>query len=233
MPSYPTIIAHRGLHATHPENSLSALGAAWSVGFACESDVRLTADLTPILMHDDTFERTSTATGLVLDKTCAALATARLRGEKTRLATTEPIPTLADVMLRKPRGGKLLIEIKPVDHGATVRHVLPLVDPADCVIQSFDEENLEHVRRLAPDFPVAWLIETVHSPLEVLNRPWPAVHCHHPLVTDQTIVDRIHAGGKTVGVWTVNSEADLRRCIALGVDTIITDEPALARRLID
>jgi glycerophosphoryl diester phosphodiesterase len=232
MPRSPVIIAHRGLHADYPENSLSAFAAAWAAGFSCECDVRLAADLVPILMHDDTLERTSTASGLVLDRTCASLGEARLRDPKTRLPSTDPIPSLQNLMLRKPAGAKLLVEIKPVDHGATVRHVLPLLDPADCVLQSFDEQNLEHVRRLAPQFPIAWLIETVHDPLEILEKPWPAVHCHHPLLTDQAMVDRIHGAGKTIGTWTVNEEDDLRRCISLGVDTIITDDPLLARQLI-
>jgi glycerophosphoryl diester phosphodiesterase len=35
-----------------------------------------------------------------------------------------------------------------------------------------------------------------------------------------------------VNVWTVNDEADLRRVIDWGVDGIITDHPALARRLL-
>lgn len=232
MTSRISIIAHRGLHADHPENSLSALSAAWTAGFGCECDVRLAADLVPILMHDDTLERTSTARGLVLDRTYASLADARLLDEKTRLASTDPIPTLQNLVLGKPPRAKLLVEIKPVDHGATVRHVLPLLNATDCTLQSFDEDNLAHVRRLAPDFPLAWLIETVHNPLEILDRPWPAVHCHHPLLTDQAMVDRIHDADKTIGVWTVNTEADLRRCISLRVDVIITDEPVLARSLL-
>lgn len=41
-------------------------------------------------------------------------------------------------------------------------------------------------------------------------------------------VDEFHAAGKSVGVYTVNEIADMRRLVALGVDNIISDKPQLA-----
>ena len=41
-PRQPIIVAHRGLHHVHPENSLAAFRAAWDAGIAwCECDVQL------------------------------------------------------------------------------------------------------------------------------------------------------------------------------------------------
>src|SRR5215472_12885505 len=62
----PRIIGHRGAKATAPENTLAGIrqarreGAAW-----VEFDVKLTADGHPILMHDDTLERTTDGQGPV------------------------------------------------------------------------------------------------------------------------------------------------------------------------
>lgn len=55
----------------------------------------------------------------------------------------------------------------------------------------------------------------------------------HPHFTDVSagLVDRIHAKRKRVNAWTVNTDVDLRRVIGMGVDGIITDDPALACRL--
>jgi glycerophosphoryl diester phosphodiesterase len=38
--------------------------------------------------------------------------------------------------------------------------------------------------------------------------------------------------GKKVFVWTVNSEADLQLCEKLGVNAVMSDNPALARNLL-
>jgi glycerophosphoryl diester phosphodiesterase len=49
---------------------------------------------------------------------------------------------------------------------------------------------------------------------------------------DAGMVFRVHAIGKRINVWTVNNDADLKRMIGLGVDGIITDDPALALKII-
>jgi glycerophosphoryl diester phosphodiesterase len=58
-----------------------------------------------------------------------------------------------------------------------------------------------------------------------------AIHPHFSNV-HAGVVDRAHAEGKRVNVWTVDGEADMRRMIGLGVDGLITDDPALACRLL-
>ncbi len=47
----------------------------------------------------------------------------------------------------------------------------------------------------------------------------------HPFVTsvDGELVERAHASGLAVNVWTVNAVEDLRAMVALGVDAVITD----------
>jgi glycerophosphoryl diester phosphodiesterase len=47
----------------------------------------------------------------------------------------------------------------------------------------------------------------------------------HPFVTsvEPELVDRAHALGLAVNVWTVNAPHDLRAMVAWGVDTVITD----------
>ncbi|MCM0021006.1 MAG: glycerophosphoryl diester phosphodiesterase, partial [Tagaea sp.] len=56
----PVIVGHRGARASAPENTLPGIeeahrqGAAW-----IEFDAKLTQDGVPILMHDETLERTT------------------------------------------------------------------------------------------------------------------------------------------------------------------------------
>lgn len=64
------VIAHRGEHLHHPENTLPAYQAAIEAGADYfELDVRTTSDGRFVLMHDGTLERTTNGTGAVREHT--------------------------------------------------------------------------------------------------------------------------------------------------------------------
>ena len=69
------VAAHRGLSAKYPENTRLAFEKA----LACEgldqieTDIRITKDGELVIIHDETVDRTSFATGLVREKTYAEL----------------------------------------------------------------------------------------------------------------------------------------------------------------
>ena len=94
--------AHRGQWRDAPENSLPAIEAAFDDGAEIvELDVRLTSDGVPVLMHDETVDRTTNGTGKVSSFTLAEIKELRLKehlgGAQTTL-TDERIPTLAEAM---------------------------------------------------------------------------------------------------------------------------------------
>ncbi|MCK9795341.1 carbohydrate-binding protein [Isoptericola sp. 4D.3] len=94
--------AHRGQWRDAPENSLPAIDAAFDDGAEIvELDVRLTADGVPVLMHDETVDRTTNGTGKVSSFTLAEIRELRLKehlgGAQTAL-TDERVPTLAEAM---------------------------------------------------------------------------------------------------------------------------------------
>lgn len=69
-------IAHRGLSSQAPENTLAAFKAAKAHGFTyVECDVRFTSDGVPVLVHDETIDRTSNGSGSVAGMTYATLST--------------------------------------------------------------------------------------------------------------------------------------------------------------
>src|SRR4026208_1069743 len=71
----PRLIAHRGGGVLAPENTLAGLELARNLGFeAVEFDVKLTEDGTPVLMHDDTLDRTTDGHGLVSEHAYVEIA---------------------------------------------------------------------------------------------------------------------------------------------------------------
>ena len=67
-------IAHRGVSAAAPENTLPAFRLAKEYGFSCvETDIHFTADGIPVCIHDSSIDRTSNGTGAVSDMTLEEL----------------------------------------------------------------------------------------------------------------------------------------------------------------
>jgi glycerophosphoryl diester phosphodiesterase len=103
------------------------------------------------------------------------------------------------------------------------------------LFSSFLARNLRRAAALLPEVPRGLL--TLSGLLGLWGRVagWRGnVQALHPYYTDVTagLVERLHAAGKTVNTWTVNGEVDIKTMIGRGVDGIITDDPALALRLL-
>ena len=92
------IAAHRGDWRNAPENSLAAIHFAIRQGVdIVEIDIKKTKDGQLILMHDETIDRTTNATGKVSDWTWDSLKVVRLRNGLGRV-TDSHIPTLVEAM---------------------------------------------------------------------------------------------------------------------------------------
>ncbi|SDH69031.1 glycerophosphoryl diester phosphodiesterase [Alteribacillus persepolensis] len=103
-PNAPLMItAHRGQWREYPENSIAAINEAIRDGAEIvEIDVRLTADGVPVLMHDDTVDRTTDGEGKVSDYTLEEIKELRLKenlGGEDAALTEYKVPTLREAML--------------------------------------------------------------------------------------------------------------------------------------
>ena len=223
----PTIVAHRGLHDDHPENSLAAFRAAWDAGIEwCECDVQKSAGGEWVVIHDDTLDRTTNGSGPIWHHEAVTLSRLRLKRHDGSLSD-ERLPLLTD-LLRVMRGGDaLLLEVKS-SGAAPWRQLVPLGNRR-IVIQSFHREVVEEAARSGA--AAALLTENPQDLADPSRLPGGTVNARHDLV-DHHVVARCRAAGKSIGVWTVNGLADLQRVIKLGVDRIITDNPSLAREAI-
>ncbi|MEN8226740.1 MAG: glycerophosphodiester phosphodiesterase family protein [Bacteroidota bacterium] len=96
---YVLVAAHRSVHNRGcPENSVSAIRSAIELGVdIVELDVRLTRDSVPVLMHDETIDRTTNGNGKVSDYTLAELKEFRLKREGGSLSG-ETIPTFTEAL---------------------------------------------------------------------------------------------------------------------------------------
>ena len=102
-------IAHRGLHDAAKgviENTLAAAEAAIAENFAIECDVQMSADGEVFVFHDDTLDRLTDATGLVIDKSAAEIRRARIAG------SGESPPTFAEFLALVAGRTPIVCELK-------------------------------------------------------------------------------------------------------------------------
>ncbi|HEX3981212.1 MAG TPA: glycerophosphodiester phosphodiesterase [Acidimicrobiales bacterium] len=99
------------------------------------------------------------------------------------------------------------------------------------VVSSFWPGALDAVHRARPEIPTGLLVASWFDPSGcvpiAVDHACTAVHPHVSLVTGD-LVNEAHAAGLSVAAWTLNEGPQVEMMVALGVDTVITDDVTLA-----
>jgi glycerophosphoryl diester phosphodiesterase len=160
----PGVVAHRGGVERYVENTRNAFRDAANVGAKFwETDVRFTVDDVPVIMHDETVDRTTNGTGAVSDLTYAQWQTLRTSDD-------QPLPSLADVMNdQSVDRAYAFVELKTMPtetQWATFTAALTSRVPAGTprpVIESFDPAILDQVAVRLPAYTRALVQSTGDS----------------------------------------------------------------------
>jgi glycerophosphoryl diester phosphodiesterase len=229
----PLAFAHRGGASRFPENSWRAFEHAVALGYAyLETDVHATADGTVVAFHDKTLDRVTDRAGRIARLTTAEVAAARIAG-------TEPIPVLADLLMAWP-DVRFNLDVKDEPVIVPLVEVLRATNCWDRVcLTSFSGRRLEATRRLLPR-PVCSAaapagIGAIRAglPARTLAERFAArsVQCAQiPFgMATSRFLDRAHAAGLQVHAWTVNDPAVMTSLLSLGVDGIMTDQTEMLR----
>ena len=226
-PPLPRWIAHRGGGTLAPENTLAGIRLAASLGYqAVEFDVMLSADGTPVLIHDETLERTTSGSGRVC-------ATPDSQLFSLDAGQGERIPLFADAAALCIELGLLAnVEIKPATgyDVATAEVVSRLtVDlwrgvAVQPLLSSFSLEALEVARDRAPGIRRGVLFETPpadwHAQLQRLQAV--SLHCDADLISDE-VIGEAKAHAIPVLCYTVNRPEQAKTLFARGVSSLFTD----------
>ena len=224
----PLIIAHRGASADALENSLDAFRLALQVPVdMIELDLRMTRDGRLVVMHDR--ETGRTASGNVdLEKAFASEVAA------VRLRNGEAIPYLEDVVHLVGGRAAINVEIKSAGAGSVLaRYLRALQQLPQIIVSSFQEAEVTAVRAVLPQIDCAVIYDTF-SPRQIegyRSRGYSLVSLTKNTVSE-TLVRACHARGLRLFVWTVDSEDEMKRCIAWGIDGIYTNKPALLKEVL-
>ncbi|NEB02952.1 glycerophosphodiester phosphodiesterase [Streptomyces sp. SID13726] len=212
-----TAVAHRGDPYRVRENTIDSLRAALDRGAdAVETDVRLTKDGVPVLLHDETLKRLWEH-----DRPLLSLSAAEVRG-----LTDGRVPTLADA-LQATDGHRLMLDLPGTREVRVARRVVDVVrehGAQDRVYYCADATAMLAVRAADPAAEIALTWTSLAPPrpalLDAVKPRW--LNYRFPLL-DGALADRIHADGYLISVWTPDTRRSMRRLTAMGVDSITTN----------
>lgn len=222
----PLVFAHRGGSALAPENTMAAFDNGLALGAdGLELDVHLSRDGVVVVHHDPLLDRTTTLRGPIVERTVDELRRA-------------DVPTLAEVFARY-RDPRIIVEMK-VNTAELAAATIDVIRKADAVervcLGSFGLRVLRATRAIEPAIATSGAREEVRWALYRSWVRWPVSGMAYTgyqipelagstRVVSPRFVEYAHDAGLGVQVWTVDSEDQARRLLAMGVDALITDRP--------
>ncbi|MDR2933018.1 MAG: glycerophosphodiester phosphodiesterase [Oscillospiraceae bacterium] len=232
----PCILAHRGLSGLYPENTLLAFEKAVQAGCdGIETDVQLSADGEPVIIHDDTLERTTTGSGPVRSQTFKELRNLDAGLWFGEQFTGQKIPHLSEVLaLAHNSGLKLNIELKYGDvyyeglEETVLRLVLGMDMADEVMLSSFDHSSMMKCKqidaRVNTGLLYKWPVYRAEKYAALCGAD--ALYPNHISVRlDPGLPARAHQRGIAVYAWTVDTRSNAKKMSEMGVDGLITNFP--------
>ena len=243
------VIAHRGFSAVAPENTQAAFELAKAAGAdLIELDYYHSKDGVPVLMHDGTLDRTTDAKVKFgaekvapKDRTAAELTSLDAGKWFSPQFAGNKVMTLDAALDVIQNGGRTLIERKQGDAATCVELLRKKNLVNELVVQAFDWSYLRDFHAIEPRQvlgalgpPGSYDGKRLTAEEKELNPKWvdevlktgsKAVVWNKQI--SKEAVAYAHKKGLKVWVYTINDPALANDLLDMGIDGIITDNPAL------
>ena len=247
----PLIIGHRGASAVAPENTMAAFREAIAVGAdGIEFDVRLTRDSVPVVIHDSSLHRTAGLPQRIADLTWSELKSidvgswfARKKNLPPGSFANETVPSLRELFaLFESNNLTLCLEMKcdtVAEQAPLAEACCRLIDEYDfkdrVIVECFKLPALSILKQLDAEIKTAALFEPSFSTPSVLSdqsiitqatavgASYLALHYR---LARKGVVEKARLAGLEVALWTVDDPAWIERARAMGIEALITNDPA-------
>ena len=230
------ITGHRGSKVRAPENTLSALRQAIAEGADyAEIDVQTTADGVVVLLHDADLRRVASVSRRLRDINYHELKDIDVGSWFATEFSSERIPTLQEVIDVARGRIKLNIELKFTWPDPTLTQKVGNIIrqngfSSDCVVSSLNFQSLTEIKRLFPELTTGFIVFKVAGNLSRMEADFLSINAAR---ASPRLVRQLHRQGRAVHVWTVNDLNNVISMIEVGVDNIITDNPADVRSFLE
>jgi glycerophosphoryl diester phosphodiesterase len=230
------VMAHRGASAAAPENTIAAIQDAIDAGAHwVEIDVQESADGHVVVIHDSDLKKIGGSALTVAGSTLEQLQQVDIGSWFGQEFSHQRIPTLEEVL--KLCKDRINVNIELKYYGKQVRleeRVAEVVErtgmTGQVMFMSLSYDGIQVLRRLRPDWKVGLLSSVAVGNLANLDVDFLALNGR---AASRHMIRQAHKRGKEVMVWTVNDTVAMASMIGRGADGLITDEPALAREVLE
>lgn len=218
---------------------MAAFREAIAVGaHGIEFDVRLTSDGVPVVIHDSTLRRTGGVNQRVADLSWQELSKVDV-GSWFRLGSfaNETVPSLRELFdLFQSNNASLYLEMKcdsPAEYRPLAEACCQLINEyafkERVVVECFELAALNILKEIDSEIKTAALFDRVFTDQSVITSATEigamAVALHHRLAR-KALVEKSKQAGFHVAVWTVDDPAWVQRAREIGIDALITNDPA-------
>lgn len=235
------IIAHRGASKLAPENTLPAFQLAYELGAdGIETDVQLTKDQVPILIHDEGLKRTTNGYGYVKDYTFQELKKLDAGSWFSTSYTNTKLLSLDEFLnWIKDKSLCLNIELKnnKIDYKDLEKIVYSKLMDYQLLnrttLSTFNPKSVKRMKKVDKQIDAALLTSRRRKDLVGYAKSLgaDAIHVKYRLLS-RKLVDRCHQEDIAIRVYTINKTLYMKRCFNLDCDGIFTDIPGEARNII-
>jgi len=226
--------AHRGFSGAYPENTMLAFEKAIEIGAeGIEFDVHLTSDGVPVIMHDENTVRTTGRDALIKDMTLdefRSLDAAHSRPGEWGALSPSTLREYFEMTDGKEIETNIELKTGVFEYPNIERKVLALMDEfgrrESVIISSFNHYSVMRFKELAPDVRVGFLEESWLIKPGAYTRARGAEYFHpfFNLLNHESLTD-LRENGIGINAWTINEEDDMRKAIAMQLNSAIGNWP--------
>ena len=245
-----SVVAHRGLSAEAPENTMTAFRRALEVGCdLLEFDCHLTRDGVVVVIHDDRLDRTTNGSGWVADRTWAEISVLDAGAWFAPAFAGERVPSLDELVAWAATTTLTLsLEIKQPQPASGRRRYADIAErvvdivrrngmESRVLVHSFDHPTVRRVRELLPDAAtaVSYGGGTFADPLaHARAADASGIHPFWAWVSPE-VCHAAHTAGLHVHAWGTLQppRADvIAMLVRAGVDSLDADDPRALRAVL-
>ncbi|WP_069998462.1 glycerophosphodiester phosphodiesterase [Cellulosilyticum sp. I15G10I2] len=220
--------AHRGASGYYAENTMLAFGKAVEMGCdGIETDVHLSKDGIPVLIHDETVDRTTGKKGYVEDYTFSELAEMGIPSLEQLIVLAKRCNVCLNIEIKNGRTWYEGVEEKVIE--ILKKH--KMIDKT--IVSSFNHYAMVKCKMLCKELQTGLLyVEALYKP--EMYCAYVGADAIHPnyIVLNKQVVEDVHRAGCKVNPYTVNNEGEMLALIEMGVDMIITNYPDRLSRIL-
>ena len=237
----PKLIGHRGVKNISPENTLDSIESAYKSGLDwVEIDVKISRDFVPILLHDDTLDRTTNGKGIPLNYNYSDLKKFDAGYFFYSYPTQIYIPTLREVIaFCKERNIGINIEIKSnlgfeKQNVEAVIKVINIMNYKKIYFSSFDWSSIIMIKEKLPNIECGLIVDdfnskiTIDQVIEVCNQYQLSSCGFNKKIINSEIINKMKNNNLIITVFDEESLKlkEVENLYSSGVKSFFIDDPS-------